>query len=172
MFDSARGYISVLGTAFILAACATQAAPLNLAGDYAVPRDSGIITNARPAGPADCPSPDQYVEGQDMCIEPTAVTDTLTLTPQDNGDLAFNIFTNAFNGHSCSAEGVARQTGAQSWRFERQSEYGEGICKVDITVKGGSVHFQQDYEAGSDCRDYCGNRASLGGTFPLSSQQP
>lgn len=172
MLGHAPSYISILGAAFMLAACATQAAPPNLAGDYAVSRDSGMITNARPSSPEDCPVPDQYVAGQDMCIKDTKVTDTLELAPQDNGDLGFSIFTNAFNGHSCSVEGVAKQTGVQSWRFERQSEYSDGVCKVDITVEDDEILFKQDRDAGSDCRDYCGNRAALGGTFPLSSQQP
>jgi len=170
MIHNARSCFSILGAAFVLASCATAITPQSLTGTYEVPRESGIITNARAADDDQCPQ-GSVMQGADMCVEPATVTDTLTVTEQPDGDLSFDVLINAFNGHSCSLNGVAQQTGPQSWRIEKAGEYTDAICKVDIVVEDGAITFQQDYDSGSDCSAYCGARAQMGGSFPLSSLQ-
>ncbi len=169
-----KNALYVAAFALACSGCTTTAQPLidHANATYSVPQESGIIIDANPSNAADCPAGSNFSGNEDgtdgFCVEPVAVTDELTLSTEPNGDLSFDVWVNAFNGHSCGTEGIAHKTDAPNvWYFET-SEYG-ALCKLDITIGEDSVGLSQPRDGSSNCSAYCGNRGYLSGSFPFSS---
>lgn len=168
MLSNAKSPVLALALVTVFGGCTMSTAsqqgqsnavdPVN--ASYSVTLDSGIVMTPQEATDAGCDT------SKEICATPIKVKNTLDLSTMPNGDLAFSVFTNAFNGHSCSLDGIARKAESpNTWEFV---QYNDGAaCKLNIRVENGAVTLQQD--EGSNCDAYCGSRAYLGGTFPFSS---
>lgn len=168
MLSKARSPVLAMALVTVFGGCTAQNTlqqPQSNAVDptnanYSVMIDSGMMMTPQEAAAAHCDT------NTEVCTYPTKVENTLALSTLENGDLAFDVTINGFNGHSCGLQGVAHKTDTPNiWRIEKNND-GE-MFKMNIAVGNGAVTLTQD--ADSNDRAYCGARASLNGTFPISS---
>ena len=91
----------------------------------------------------------------DWCDQP--VIDVLRISEGARGALDVRIELVQTNAHTCTFEGRLTETGPAQWEYAKDGEY---PCKVTFTVKANQLSFESE-----GCREYCGARAHLMGSF-------
>lgn len=158
-------WISLIVSAATASACGGNARPrpvalANQASSPAAPRVSlaGTYTQPHPVLVVCDSNPDGWCEEQ--------ASDTLTIREARDGAIAVTIELFQANAHMCNFEGELRPApppaaNTRRWRFQEQNDDGPCEFVLDRTEK--ELTLQSE-----GCRYYCGARASLDATFPVS----
>ncbi len=89
------------------------------------------------------------------------VTDTLRIEDAGSGAILVSAELNQDNEHSCTFEGTMTPQSAGHWT------YASGDCRIELKQHPTSLDLTSE-----GCReDYCGERASLQASFPISSRK-
>jgi len=100
-------------------------------------------------------------------VDDGEVVDVLSVEMRPDGAIHVKILVVGHNYSECSFDQMMTASGPQEWRWKGGDMYPE--CEVVLVETPTALVISSNW----DCyQEFCGNRVTLEGTFPLSSRKP